>query len=86
MSIYKGSCVEKYVVGNGYAIVFPNSHVSIAVVEAIDLDEIDHATVRKGHSESTKMLQSAGCSFEKAEAMIGIDVYEAIAAALNISL
>jgi len=75
--------VSKYFVSGGFAFVHADSTADICAIEAVPVEQLDGDAVRKGLAEHTAKFASAKDDFEKANAQIGIDVCNAMVAALE---
>ncbi|KAI3832423.1 hypothetical protein MKX03_020657 [Papaver bracteatum] len=82
VSLIDEKSTTKYFTTGGFAFIHGHL-VDIATDEAIPLDHIDPAEVHKGLKESTLKLGSSPTDLEKAEAQIGVDVHNALNAALQ---
>jgi len=69
---------EKYFVAAGFAIVEPESRMTISAVEAVPLADLDSAAARKALDRCQSMLSSAKDDQERARAQIGVDLYSAM--------
>ncbi|KAJ8552875.1 hypothetical protein K7X08_020268 [Anisodus acutangulus] len=83
LSVHEGNDVTKYIVSGGFTFVHANSFADIVAIEAVPLDQIDPNLVQKGLTEFTQKLSTASTDVEKAEAQIGVDVHNALNAALT---
>ena len=70
-------------VSGGFAVVDNESSASITAVEAIRLEDLDVGQARQALSDSQAQLAKASGDKEKAEAQIGVEVLEAVVAALE---
>ena len=70
-------------VSGGFAVVDNESSASITAVEAIRLEDLDVGQARQALSDSQAQLAKASGDKEKAEAQIGVEVMEAVVAALE---
>lgn len=76
--------LKQFFVSGGFAYVKPDSSLDVQAVEAVPLDDLDPDEVKKGVAEYTAAVASTSDEVEKAQAEIGLEVYQAMAAALNI--
>ena len=77
-----GDKPQKYFVSGGYAVMNPDSTLSVNAVEANTLEELDVNVARKAIDESTKKLAVSGLTdAAKAAIKIEMEVYEAVVAA-----
>ena len=67
----------------GFATVHPDSSLTIQAIEAVPLEHLDKSKVLDGLAESASRLQAAKTDFEKAEAQIAKDVFDAMKFALE---
>ena len=75
--------VQQYFVSSGFAFVHANSVTDIMAVEAIPLEQLDDAAVKKGLADFNNKLVNAKDDYEKAAAQIGIEVCGAMNHALE---
>jgi F-type H+-transporting ATPase subunit delta len=75
--------VKKYFVSSGFAFVHADSTADICAIEAVPVEQLDGDAVRKGLAEHQAKFTNAKDDFEKANAQIGIDVCNAMVAALD---
>lgn len=73
---------EKFFLAAGFAIVNPDSNMTISAVEAMPLSDLDPAAARKGLEKFTADQARATSEIEKAKAGIGVELYQAMVAAL----
>lgn len=66
--------MSSYLVSGGFAVVQPNSQLSINAVEAFTLDEFSPESVRSLLAESQKVAAGSGSEADIAEAKIEIEV------------
>lgn len=83
LSVHDGNDVAKYFISSGFAFVHANSYADVIAVEAVPIDRLDPSLIEKGLAESNEKLSSATTELEKAEAQIGVDVHNALNAALT---
>jgi F-type H+-transporting ATPase subunit delta len=76
--------LKSYFVSGGFAFVKPDSTLDIQAVEAVKLEDLDSDAVKKGVASFTALVSSTTNEKEKAEAEIGLEVYQAMASALNV--
>lgn len=69
-------CSRRVLVSGGFAVVQPNSALSINAVEAFTLDEFSIDAVRAQLAESQKIANGSGSEADIAEAKIEIEVGE----------
>ena len=74
---------HRFVVSGGIAVMKNNSTAAVTAVEAIKVDDIDPTAARQGLSDAQSALARASDDKQRAEAQIGIDVYEAIIGAIE---
>jgi len=72
---------HKYFISGGFAIVNADSTASISAVEAVKIEDLDANAAKKGLESSTAAFAKATSEKDKAEAQIGMEVYEAVLAA-----
>lgn len=75
--------LKQYFVSGGFAFVKPDSSLDIQAVEAVKLEDLDVEAVKKGVANYTALVSSTTDEKAKAEAEIGLEVYQAMAAALG---
>lgn len=75
--------VKKYFVSSGFAFVHADSTADICAIEAVPVEQLDPEAVKKGLAEFTNKFANAKDDFEKAQAQIGIDVCNAMVAAVD---
>lgn len=73
---------EKFFLAAGFAIVNPDSSMTISAVEAMPLSELDAGSARKGLEKFQADVARANTDFDKAKAGIGVELYSAMVAAL----
>jgi F-type H+-transporting ATPase subunit delta len=78
------SDLKQYFVSGGFAFVKPDSTLDIQAVEAVKLEDLDVEAVKKGVASFTALVSSSTDEKEKAQAEIGLEVYQAMAAALQL--
>ncbi|CAM6099430.1 unnamed protein product [Calypogeia fissa] len=78
LSIHEGDNVQKYFVSSGFAFAHPNSVLDIVVVEGVSLDQVDPEAVKTGLAEYSEKVNTANTDLEKAEALIGLEVYSSL--------
>jgi len=82
--IEEGSTVSKqFFVAGGFAVVQPDSQLSINAVEAYTLDEFSPEAVRSQLAEAQKIANGSGSEADVAEAKIEVEVLESLQAALK---
>jgi len=69
---------EKYFVAAGFAIVEPESKMTISAVEAAPLTDIDATAARRALEKCQQLVSSAKDDSERARAQIGVDLYSAM--------
>lgn len=60
-----------------------DSTADICAIEAVPVEQLDPEAVKKGLAEFTNKFANAKDDFEKAQAQIGIDVCNAMVAAVD---
>lgn len=75
--------VKKYFVSSGFAFVHADSTADICAIEAVPVEQLDPEAVKKGLADFTAKFAGAKDDFEKAQAQIGIDVCNAMVAAVD---
>ncbi|KAI9707456.1 MAG: delta subunit of the central stalk of mitochondrial F1F0 ATP synthase, atp16 [Candelina mexicana] len=70
-------------VSGGFAIVQPNSQLSINAVEGFPLDEFSGEAVRSQIAEAQKIAGGSGSEQDIAEAKIELEVLESLQAAMK---
>ncbi|KAJ1616101.1 ATP synthase [Pavlovales sp. CCMP2436] len=76
--------LKQFFVSGGFAFVKPDSTVDVQAVEAVKLEDLDVEAVKKGVASFTALVASTTGEKAKAEAEIGLEVYQAMAAALGV--
>ncbi|KAF8251157.1 epsilon subunit of F1F0-ATP synthase N-terminal domain-containing protein [Wilcoxina mikolae CBS 423.85] len=74
---------KQFFVSGGFAVVQPNSQLSVNAVEAFALDEFSIEAVRAQLAESQKVANGNGSEADIAEAKIEVEVLETLQAALK---
>ena len=74
---------RKYFVPAGFVVVHPNSSTEVSALEAVPLDDLDAETVKQGLADYTAKLASGTDEYENAVAQVGIEVYQALSAAIE---
>ncbi|KAJ6260986.1 LOW QUALITY PROTEIN: ATP synthase subunit [Drechslerella dactyloides] len=81
--IEEGGGSKQFFVSGGFAVVQPNSRLSINAVEAYTLDEFSVEAVRAQLAEANKIASGSGSEQDIAEAKVEIEVLETLQAALK---
>ncbi|KAF3902582.1 hypothetical protein ABW21_db0207692 [Orbilia brochopaga] len=81
--IEEGGGNKQFFVSGGFAVVQPNSRLSINAVEAYTLDEFSVEAVRAQLAEANKIAGGSGSEQDIAEAKVEIEVLETLQAALK---
>lgn len=85
--IHTNGTDEKFFVPGGFAMTHANSTTDVSVTEAVPLSELDESAIKSGYSAAVSAAASAADgSVAKATANIQVNVYVALARAVNISL
>jgi len=79
----EGGSTKQFFVSGGFAVVQPNSKLSINAVEAYTLDEFSLEAVRAQLAEASKIAGGSGTEQDIAEAKIEVEVLETLQAALK---
>ncbi|KAI5853878.1 ATP synthase [Tricharina praecox] len=74
---------KQYFVSGGFAVVQPNSQLSINAVEAFALEDFSAEALRAQLAESQKVASGSGSEADIAEAKIEIEVLESLQAAMK---
>lgn len=82
VEVIEGTVCKKFFVSGGFAIVQPNSSLSITSVEAFPIESFSHESVKALLTEAQKNV-SSGDKVVATEATIQIEVLEALNAALK---
>lgn len=77
------SDLKRFFVSGGFAFVKPEGALDIQAVEAVPLEDLDPEEVKKGLTHYTSAAAAATDDVEKAKAEIGLEVYQAMSAALG---
>ena len=83
VNVYESDKITKFFVSSGSVTVNSDSSVQILAEEAFPLEELDLQTARQGLEASQQQLASASNEQSKAEAQIGLDLYEVLVKALE---
>ena len=75
--------VAKYFVSSGFAFVHANSSLDVCALEAVLLEDLDHAAIRSGKLEAEAELSRAKNDEEKANAQLTLEIYAAMEEALK---
>ncbi|EGX47645.1 ATP synthase subunit delta, mitochondrial [Orbilia oligospora] len=81
--IEEGGANKQFFVSGGFAVVQPNSRLSINAVEAYTLDEFSLDAVKSQLAEANKIASGSGSEQDIAEAKIEVEVLETLQAALK---
>ncbi|KAA8910090.1 F1 complex, delta/epsilon subunit of ATPase [Sphaerosporella brunnea] len=81
--IEEAGSTRQYFVSGGFAVVQPNSQLSVNAVEAYTLDEFSIEAARAQLAESQKIASGQGSEADIAEAKIEVEVLESLIAALK---
>ncbi|CAI4217955.1 unnamed protein product [Parascedosporium putredinis] len=79
----EGGSSKQFFLSGGFAVVQPNSVLSINAVEAHPIEDFSAEAVRAQISETQKIANGSGSAQEIAEAKIELEVLEGIQAALK---
>ncbi|BGP49221.1 delta subunit of the central stalk of mitochondrial F1F0 ATP synthase, atp16 [Rhodotorula kratochvilovae] len=85
LEVIEGSANEskKWFVSGGFANVHPNNTLTVNAVEAYPLDAFSPEAIRTSLAEAQRVANGSGTDEEKAEALIEVQVYEALQNALK---
>jgi len=78
-----GGPLTKYFVSGGFATVTDESKLSVTVLEAVGIDELDPEAVKTGLAQYSAAYASATDDLAKSEAEIGVEVYQAMSYAIS---
>ncbi|TGZ81914.1 ATP synthase delta chain [Ascodesmis nigricans] len=81
--VEEGSGNKQFFVSGGFAVVQPNSELSVNAVEAYSLDQFSPENVKSLLAEAQKIANGSGSEQDIAEAKIEVEVLEALQAALK---
>lgn len=79
----EGAEAKKWFVSGGVGIVKDDNTASVTVPEALPLEDIDVVAAKAGLADAQAAVAAAADARLKAEAQIGVDVYEAMIAAVE---
>ncbi|KAK1765796.1 putative atp synthase [Phialemonium atrogriseum] len=74
---------KQFFLSGGFAVVQPNSHMSINAVEGYSLEDFSAEAVRSQISEAQKVANGSGSEQDIAEAKIELEVLESLQAVLK---
>jgi F-type H+-transporting ATPase subunit delta len=74
--------MKKYFISGGFASVNEESVLSISTLEACELEDIDPDAVKVGLAQYSEAYASATDDLLKAEAEIGVEVYQSLSYAI----
>lgn len=77
-----GGPLSKYFVSGGFSSVTPDSKLNVTVLEAVEIDDLDPEAVKTGLAQYSAAYASATDDYEKTEAEIGVEVYQAMSFAI----
>ncbi|EFX00562.1 ATP synthase delta mitochondrial [Grosmannia clavigera kw1407] len=83
LEIIEESGSKQYFLSGGFAVVQPNSHLSINAVEGYPLEDFSVDAVKSQLAEAQKVASGSGSEREIAEAKIEIEVLESLQAVLK---
>jgi F-type H+-transporting ATPase subunit delta len=83
VTVYEQDKKSKYFVSSGIVTVLDDASVQIVAEEAAPLENLDPQAVRSGLEEAQQQLVTTSSEEAKAEAMIAIEVHEAMAKAIE---
>jgi len=75
---------EEYFVSGGFAFVHRDSTCSVNAIEAVPLSHLDPDAAKAGFQKYQQAVISAGNEEDKTKAMVGLEVHQAMCAALKI--
>jgi F-type H+-transporting ATPase subunit delta len=78
-----GGPLTKYFVSGGFASVNSDSILNLTALEAVTIDELDPEAVKLGLAQYSAAYASATEDYEKSEAEIGVEVYQAMSYAIS---
>ncbi|PKS10278.1 hypothetical protein jhhlp_002029 [Lomentospora prolificans] len=81
--VEEGGNTKQFFLSGGFAVVQPNSVLSINAVEAYPLEDFSSDAVRAQISEAQKVANGSGNAQDVAEAKIELEVLESLQAALK---
>ncbi|CCX33652.1 F1 complex, delta/epsilon subunit of ATPase [Pyronema domesticum] len=81
--ITDSAATQSFFVSGGFAVVQPNSQLSINAVEAFALEEFSAEAARAQLAESQRVATGNGSEADVAEAKIEVEVLESLIAALK---
>ncbi|XP_077981547.1 ATP synthase F(1) complex subunit delta, mitochondrial-like [Glandiceps talaboti] len=84
VTVYESDGAEnKYFVSSGTITVNADSSVQVLAEEAVPLDQLDKEAIEQGLTKAQQDVQSSTEEVTKAEALIALEVHEALAKALD---
>jgi len=75
----------KHFISGGFAFVQKDSTCSVNAIEAFSLDELDPEAAKEGYRRFTADLAKAPNDLERAKALIGLEVHQAMCSALGVT-
>lgn len=78
-----GGPLVKYFVSGGFASMTDASVLSVTVLEAVSLEDIDPEAVKTGLAQYSTAYANATDDLAKSEAEIGVEVYQAMSYAIS---
>jgi len=78
-----GGPLTKYFVPGGFASMTAESKLSVSVLEAVPIEDLDEEAIKTGLAQYQAAYAAATDDLAKVEAEIGVDVYQAMAHAIS---
>lgn len=75
--------LTKYFISGGFMSMTSQSKLTLTVLEALSVDDLDPEAVKTGLAQYSGAYASSTEDFAKAEAEIGVEVYQAMSYAIN---
>jgi F-type H+-transporting ATPase subunit delta len=86
VSVFEEAGPKKYFVSSGTVTVNDDSSVQILAEEACALEDLDLQAAREGFSKSQQKVNAARDEKERAEALISVEVHEAMVKAIELGI
>ena len=83
LTVHEQDKTAKYFVSSGTVTINADSSVQILAEEAVPMERLDLQAARQGLEKSQQKLSSASTDVARAEANIGIELYDAMIKALE---
>jgi len=77
---------DKWFISGGFAFVYKDSQCTVSAVEAAPLDNFDVEAAKDGFKKYSANLVKAANDEERAKAMIGVELHQALCSALGVAV